>query len=69
MSSIFLKALGYRTLATLVTIVAGALVTGSLSVGVAIGGVEFALKLLGYMAYEYLWSAGTSERVKPYNDG
>ncbi len=51
----FLKALTWRIVATLTTIVIAFLVVGEVAVAVAIGGIEFFAKFIIYYLHERAW--------------
>ena len=46
----------WRILATVLTFLSAWLVTGNVKVGLAIGGVEALVKMIGYFTFERLWN-------------
>ena len=51
-----IKTIIWRILATVLTFLSAWLVTGNLKVGLAIGGVEALVKMIGYFTFERLWN-------------
>tara|TARA_B100001113_G_scaffold83529_1_gene66406 strand:- start:25 stop:222 length:198 start_codon:yes stop_codon:yes gene_type:complete len=51
-----IKTIIWRFLATIFTVLSGWLVTGDYRVGLAIGGIEVIIKMIGYFAFERLWN-------------
>ena len=51
-----IKTLIWRILATVLTFLSAWLVTGNVKVGLAIGGVEALVKMIGYFTFERLWN-------------
>ena len=49
------KTLIWRVVATSITILSGWLVSGSWKFGLAVGGVDTILKLIGYFGFERFW--------------
>lgn len=50
-----LKTIIWRTIATLLTILTGWVVTGNYKFGLAIGGIEVIIKMVSYFLFERLW--------------
>lgn len=50
-----LKAITWRTIGTLDTLLLGWIISGSLEIGIAIGGVEIVTKTVLYYIHERLW--------------
>jgi len=50
-----LKTIIWRVCATILTIVTAWLITGDYKVGLAIGGIEVIVKLVGYFLFERFW--------------
>ena len=61
MTDLLWKALGYRALASVLTISIAWIVSGSVQVGATVGVVEFVVKTLGYMLYESFWIKATAD--------
>lgn len=55
MRDVLLKALGYRVAASTFTVGIAYLVTGSIELGAAVGGIEFVVKTIGYVGFELFW--------------
>ena len=51
-----IKTVIWRILATILTFLSALLVTGNFKVGLAIGGVEAFVKMIGYFTFERLWN-------------
>ena len=51
-----IKTIIWRILATVLTFLSAWLVTGNVKVGLAIGGVEVLVKMIGYFTFERLWN-------------
>ena len=51
-----IKTIIWRILATVLTFLSAWLVTGNVKVGLAIGGVEALVKMIGYFTLERLWN-------------
>ena len=51
-----IKTIIWRILATVLTFLSAWLVTGNVKVGLAIGGVEALVKMIGYFTFERLWN-------------
>ena len=51
-----IKTIIWRILATVLTFLSAWLVTGNIKVGLAIGGVEALVKMIGYFTFERLWN-------------
>lgn len=51
-----IKTIIWRILATILTFLSAWLVTGNIKVGLAIGGVEALVKMIGYFTFERLWN-------------
>ena len=51
-----IKTIIWRILATVLTFLSAWLVTGNVKVGLAIGGVEALVKVIGYFTFERLWN-------------
>ena len=51
-----IKTIVWRILATILTFLSAWLVTGNVKVGLAIGGVEALVKMIGYFTFERLWN-------------
>ena len=51
-----IKTIIWRILATILTFLSAWLVTGNVKVGLAIGGVEALVKMIGYFTFERLWN-------------
>ena len=51
-----IKTIIWRILATILTFLSAWLVTGNVKVGLAIGGVEALIKMIGYFTFERLWN-------------
>ena len=51
-----IKTIIWRILATILTFLSAWLVTGNIKVGLAIGGVEGLVKMIGYFTFERLWN-------------
>ena len=51
-----IKTIIWRILATVLTFLSAWLVTGNIKVGLAIGGVEAFVKMIGYFTFERLWN-------------
>ena len=51
-----IKTIIWRILATILTVLSAWLVTGNVKVGLAIGGVEALVKMIGYFTFERLWN-------------
>ena len=51
-----IKTIIWRILATILTFLSTWLVTGNVKVGLAIGGVEALVKMIGYFTFERLWN-------------
>ena len=51
-----IKTIIWRILATILTFLSAWLVTGNVKVGIAIGGVEALVKMIGYFTFERLWN-------------
>ena len=51
-----IKTIIWRILATVLTFLSEWLVTGNVKVGLAIGGVEALVKMIGYFTFERLWN-------------
>lgn len=51
-----IKTIIWRILATILTFLSAWLVTGNIKVGLAIGGVEAFVKMIGYFTFERLWN-------------
>ena len=51
-----IKTIIWRILATLLTFLSAWLVTGIVKIGLAIGGVEAFIKMVGYFTFERLWN-------------
>ena len=51
-----IKTIIWRILATVLTFLSAWLVTGNVKVGLAIGGVEALIKMIGYFTFERLWN-------------
>lgn len=61
-----LKALSWRILATLTTILIAYVITGKTDTAFAIGGIEFVLKFIIYYAHERAWQLaplGTMQKI------
>ena len=52
----FLKTLSWRLIATLTTILVAYFIIGDVSAALAIGGVEFFIKMVVYYLHERAWS-------------
>lgn len=50
-----IKTLIWRTIATILTILTGWAVTGNYKFGLAIGGIEVIIKMVGYFLFERVW--------------
>lgn len=67
----FTKALSYRILGSLISMVTGLLLTGSWRIGGLIGVADFFLKLVAYYLHERLWAHvvwGQSPRSEVRNE-
>ena len=51
-----IKTIIWRILVTVLTFLSAWLVTGNVKVGLAIGGVEALVKMIGYFTFERLWN-------------
>tara|TARA_B100000424_G_scaffold47545_1_gene33101 strand:- start:201 stop:398 length:198 start_codon:yes stop_codon:yes gene_type:complete len=51
-----IKTIIWRILATILTFLSAWLVTGNVKIGLAIGGVEALVKMIGYFTFERLWN-------------
>ena len=51
-----IKTIVWRTIATITTFFSAWLITGDYKIGLAIGGVEVILKMIGYFTFERLWN-------------
>ena len=50
-----IKTLIWRVIATILTIITGWAVTGNFKFGLAIGGIEVIIKMIGYFLFERVW--------------
>lgn len=50
-----IKTLIWRVIATILTILTGWAVTGNYKFGLAIGGIEVIIKMVGYFLFERTW--------------
>ena len=50
-----IKTLIWRVIATVLTILTGWAVTGNFKFGLAIGGIEVIIKMIGYFLFERVW--------------
>ena len=53
--STLIKTIIWRTIATILTILTGWLVTGNFKFGLAIGSIEVIVKTIGYFIFERIW--------------
>lgn len=49
------KTIAWRIIATILTILTGWAVTGNYKFGLAIGGIEVIVKMVGYFLFERMW--------------
>ena len=49
------KTIIWRVIATLITFLSGWLLTGDFKIGLAVGGLDFFLKFIGYFIFERFW--------------
>ena len=50
-----LKTIIWRTIATIITVLTGWVVTGNYKFGLAIGGIEVIIKMVSYFIFERFW--------------
>jgi uncharacterized membrane protein len=50
-----IKTIVWRFIATILTILTGWAVTGNYKFGLAIGGIEIVIKMVGYFLFERFW--------------
>lgn len=54
---LILKALGWRVIASLITVIVARIVSGSWGFGLLVGGIDTLVKLIFYFIYDKLWLA------------
>lgn len=60
-----LKSILYRLYSSFITTFVSYLVTGSISVSLSIGILEFIFKIISYYIFEELWSKLFNKKIKP----
>lgn len=58
-----IKTLIWRFIATVLTILTGWAVTGNYKFGLAIGGIEVIIKMVGYFLFERVWDKFTKPSI------
>ena len=58
-----IKTLIWRFIATVLTILTGWAVTGNYKFGLAIGGIEVIIKMVGYFLFERIWDKFTKSSM------